>query len=912
YSINGGQAWNLLYEDPTGGVNSYNWDTTTVDDGTAYQVKVLVTGVQDLTDYKTSLAFEIDNGIDGTGPAVLGGSVHVDPQPTYSPALATLTATLTDVGRGDSNIDAAEYMIDGSSALSMDPEDGSFDSSVEDVTITFGSAYSNGDHLIEVRGHDASGNWGGWSSVIWSVVNPDPLPEVTVYDNNGQGEDGTWVGDEVITWLATDDSPLPGNPISIYYSDNAGGDWYLIAAGEANDGAYTWDTNSVLDGSEYMIRVVCTDSVPQDGSDDSDATFYIDNGPDNPVITVTSPDGGEFFQIEQLNDITWTATDADPGDVVTIGIEYCNDWPIATWIPVASGEINDEIYPWNVPVDFTTTARVRITGTDTTARTGTDTSNGDFEIGSELFLQVQASAVPPYEILNTDGFEGTIQEANTVPIPGAGSYLIGDGWITDSITTERDIAGDWTFNIFGKITGVTGAGSLRADVYSVINGFLFSSTCPEDVAGHDTYYEFSWTEVGVGSQTIPDGDRVYVEFYLDATAGGGSTQSDETLNPGFDTAAGPEWAYSGWLDTGGGNAAGAYNGGGGNPGGWVDILLTPAGAGPASEETYAGYWEQSFTTGFVPTSATLDFDWSCTAFGTGDANLNAIVFIDTASGAPSNEVWNSGAISGITGWASVAGFDVSSSVTADTTYYLKIAARDTDLARFETAREIGFDNVMVSWEEIIPVPVFTIGHDNSATPSSVCPALNLGGPPPVPIQYDIDTSDESANGWVFVSFPITATGDVETIFDDAGWGGGTTTWDRIYWYDPSDTGDHWKCYDPAYPGTQDMPISVNNKMGFWVHLGVNDNTLRVGEGFAPAGTTIDLVAGWNLVGFPSLSGTYSAGDLKADSGDGGMRIECFNDAAAYDIEVMPDGDNFQAGNAYWVFATAAYPWIVAP
>ena len=185
----------------------------------------------------------------------------------------------------------------------------------------------------------------------------------------------------------------------------------------------------------------------------------------------------------------------------------------------------------------------------------------------------------------------------------------------------------------------------------------------------------------------------------------------------------------------------------------------------------------------------------------------------------------------------------------------------------------------------------------------------------VPIQtYNIDLTGAADNSWVFVSFPISATGDVMMIFDDAGWGDGGTTWDMILWFDPSDDADHWKSYNINYPGIQDMP-NVDNTMGVWVHL-VNaggppdDVFLTVGEGFDPSGTTINLVAGWNMVGFPSQVEGYTAGDLKTDSVGLVTRIERFNDAAAYDIEVMPDGSAFQIGQAYWVYATAAYAWVI--
>ncbi|MCK4265936.1 MAG: hypothetical protein KAX31_01555, partial [Thermoplasmata archaeon] len=178
YSANNGQAWNLLYEDPTGTATSCLWDTTLLEDGTEYKVKVLVTGIMNLTDFKTSGAFSISNGVDNTGPMVVGGSVIINPQPTETPNIATLTATITDVGRGNSNIAAAEYFIDTTGAdgsgAAMSAVLPPFNDLTEDVTASMSSALPDGDHIIYVHGQDAVGNWGGFSSGIWVVVNPDP------------------------------------------------------------------------------------------------------------------------------------------------------------------------------------------------------------------------------------------------------------------------------------------------------------------------------------------------------------------------------------------------------------------------------------------------------------------------------------------------------------------------------------------------------------------------------------------------------------------------------------------------------------------------------------------------------------------------------------------------------------------
>ena len=76
------------------------------------------------------------------------------------------------------------------------------------------------------------------------------------------------------------------------------------------------------------------------------------------------------------------------------------------------------------------------------------------------------------------------------------------------------------------------------------------------------------------------------------------------------------------------------------------------------------------------------------------------------------------------------------------------------------------------------------------------------------------------------------------------------------------------------------------------------------------GTIVTLQAGWNMVGYPSDTEGYTAGDLKTESGGMVMTIERFNDISIYDIEPMPDGAAFQIGQAYWIFSTGIYPWFI--
>ncbi|MCK5038570.1 MAG: S8 family serine peptidase, partial [Thermoplasmata archaeon] len=179
----------------------------------------------------------------------------------------------------------------------------------------------------------------------------------------------------------------------------------------------------------------------------------------------------------------------------------------------------------------------------------------------------------------------------------------------------------------------------------------------------------------------------------------------------------------------------------------------------------------------------------------------------------------------------------------------------------------------------------------------------------IPVQtYDIDIGGAGVGDWVFVSFPIAATGDVESIFNDANWGNGDCDWDVILWYDPADLTNHWKSFNKDYGGTQTIPVSINNQMGFWVRISNTGTLMTVGDGLDPVGTTVSLVAGWNMVGYPSQTETFTAGELTANA-EVDM-VEHYDNGAAYDIATMPAGDAFQIGQAYWIYCNVDFNWVI--
>ncbi|MEW5939758.1 MAG: hypothetical protein AB1750_08870, partial [Chloroflexota bacterium] len=75
---------------------------------------------------------------------------------------------MDDSAAGGSNIQSAEYNVDGGSFAAMSASDGAFDSPTENATASF-AAPAVGDHQVCVHGTDAAGNVGADSCVTLTV-----------------------------------------------------------------------------------------------------------------------------------------------------------------------------------------------------------------------------------------------------------------------------------------------------------------------------------------------------------------------------------------------------------------------------------------------------------------------------------------------------------------------------------------------------------------------------------------------------------------------------------------------------------------------------------------------------------------------------------------------------------------------
>jgi len=71
----------------------------------------------------------------------------------------------------------------------------------------------------------------------------------------------------------------------------------------------------------------------------------------------------------------------------------------------------------------------------------------------------------------------------------------------------------------------------------------------------------------------------------------------------------------------------------------------------------------------------------------------------------------------------------------------------------------------------------------------------------------------------------------------------------VWAYNASDTSSPWKRYLVGAPTGNDL-TDMGPSSGYWIKMNVSTATLTV-TGTSPSSTSIPLVSGWNLIGYPS-------------------------------------------------------------
>ncbi|MHC5037404.1 MAG: SBBP repeat-containing protein [Planctomycetota bacterium] len=420
FSDDGGTSWaSVTPAVPDTG--SYLWDTSASADGTLGRIRVRATDAAgNVSAWDGSPAdFELDNTAPVsvlTSPA--GGEIWGGRK--------TITWTTTDANPSTVSVEVSSDSGGSWTAVTVVTDIGFFEWDT--------AANADGPSVrIRVRARDAGGNLAAWSATGADLTldNTDPVTTLT-FPAGGEALRGT----QSIVWNTTDANP---STVDLEISSNSGATWAPLATGAADAGSYGLDTALWTDGALYRIRVRSADGAGNPSAWSESTDFIMDNT--NPVVTLTSPLGGEAYS--DSRNVTWNTTDLAPG---TVDVEVSSNSG-GTWSPLAAGAADTGVYLWDTTASTPGDAyRIRVTALDAAGNMGTaSASASDFH-------------VLRYDWTRAWGAAFTSTSVKDVAVDGSGNV-----YVTGYFSTTVDFEADW-----GGADPKTSAGQIDIFVVKVL------------------------------------------------------------------------------------------------------------------------------------------------------------------------------------------------------------------------------------------------------------------------------------------------------------------------------------------------------------------------------------------------------------------------------------------------------------
>ncbi len=150
-----------------------------------------------------------------------------------------------------------------------------------------------------------------------------------------------------------------------------------------------------------------------------------------PTLTVTMPNGGEVWNIGEVDTITWIASDNIAVD--SISILYSTNGG-SDWNTISTGETNDSIYEWTIPQTPSTNCLVKIIAYDGFPNSTEDISDNTFTIHD---------AIPPTTVMHYPNGG----EILSIGIMDTIRWFASDNIGVDSVRLEYSTNGgtDWVY-----------------------------------------------------------------------------------------------------------------------------------------------------------------------------------------------------------------------------------------------------------------------------------------------------------------------------------------------------------------------------------------------------------------------------------------------------------------------------------
>ena len=293
-------------------------------------------------------------------------------------------------------------------------------------------------------------------------------PWVSITFPNG-GEDWTGCDDLYITWNTNG----TGNYFDIQLSSDNGATWTNIATSyydTGTTGSYNWDPVTNLSSDECLIRV--TDHNYAAAADTSDAEFTLNQNTD---IVVTSPNGGENWEVGTVQTISWASSLGSNQYDIYYSTNNGNSWNYITYTYSTS-------YNWTIPDDVSDNCQIRIWDDDNTCVR---------DIGDANF-----SIIPPTPVITVNNpNSGTYYIGKSYNITWSSEYLAsefvsisfsydnGSSWTELASITEDDGSYSWTIpeNLSDEcLIRVTEYGNPAvyddSEVFSIVNPYISLSS----------------------------------------------------------------------------------------------------------------------------------------------------------------------------------------------------------------------------------------------------------------------------------------------------------------------------------------------------------------------------------------------------------------------------------------------------
>jgi hypothetical protein len=226
-----------------------------------------------------------------------------------------------------------------------------------------------------------------------------------------------------ITWGAVGTSP---NVKLVYSRDGFFGDNQNITLSTPNTGSYAW---TLPDSISNTVRVKISDPNDIGAFDTSNADFRITGD-----FAITSPNGGEKWDVESDHSITWTHA----GTVPNAKLEYSTNAG-GSWSPIVGLTANNGTFLWAIPDSITANGRIQIS--DPNDSTAADISDANFKIKGAFTL-----ATPNGSEVWTVGESRNITWSNTGTIANVKMWYSTDGGTTFPNVIVNSVANTGTYS----------------------------------------------------------------------------------------------------------------------------------------------------------------------------------------------------------------------------------------------------------------------------------------------------------------------------------------------------------------------------------------------------------------------------------------------------------------------------------